>query len=266
VDDLSDTLALSTAEGWNQTPEDWRRVLRLAPDGCFAAREGDRLVGTVTTTEYGHTLGWIGMMIVGPEFRGRGIGAGLMRMALDHLAARGISTVKLDATPAGRPLYASLGFTAEVDVERWRGPARVLGDPGVPLPNDARSQLFTFDLQTFGADRSELLQLLLDDATQAIGDGVDGYALARPGRTATHLGPLIAIDVTIARRLVFGMLARLDGTTVCIDLHRRGLLGPEVLTDAGLSQERVLTRMSFGVRSDAATTPAICASAGPELG
>jgi predicted N-acetyltransferase YhbS len=264
--DLSDALALSVAEAWNQTPADWSRVLRLAPNGCFAARDGGRLVGTVTTTSYGRTLGWIGMMIVHPDFRGRGIGASLMRMALDHLSAQRIPTVKLDATPAGRPLYESLGFTAEVELERWRGTARPVTNGSAPPSDDVRARLMGFDQNAFGADRSELLHLLLDDATLASGDGVAGYALARPGRTATYLGPVMATDAAAGMKLIQHMLARLANTPVCVDLHRGGFLGPDVLADAGLSKQRILTRMSFGLSTNAATTPALCASAGPEVG
>jgi GNAT superfamily N-acetyltransferase len=264
--DLGDAIDLSTAEAWNQTPADWSRVLRLAPDGCFAARDGSRLVGTVTTTRYGSTLGWIGMMIVHAEFRGRGIGAALMRMALDHLSAQGIPTVKLDATPAGRPLYESLGFTAEVEVERWRGTARSVADGSPPMPDEVRSCLIDFDRHAFGADRSELLPLLFHDAIHASVDAVAGYALARSGRTATYVGPVMATDAAAGTKLLQNIIARLANTTVCVDLHRGGFLSPDVLADAGLSKQRVLTRMSLGTTTNAATTPAICASAGPELG
>src|SRR5580704_1065850 len=30
--------------GWNQTPEDWRRLLQLEPDGCFVAVQESREV------------------------------------------------------------------------------------------------------------------------------------------------------------------------------------------------------------------------------
>ena len=72
--DLADAIQLSTGEGWNQTAADWRRLLRLAPGGGFAARADGRLVGTVTTTIYEPALAWIGMMIVRPAARRQGPG------------------------------------------------------------------------------------------------------------------------------------------------------------------------------------------------
>ena len=74
----------------------------LEPSGCFAARVGGRLIGTVTTTTYGRSVAWIGMMVVDPDFRRKGIGTALMRRAIDHVQGRGVRVLKLDATPAGR--------------------------------------------------------------------------------------------------------------------------------------------------------------------
>ena len=37
--DLPAAMRLKEAAGWNQTEEDWLRLLRLEPRGCFAAAE-----------------------------------------------------------------------------------------------------------------------------------------------------------------------------------------------------------------------------------
>ena len=34
--DLSAALQLEEREEWNQTEDDWKRILRLNPNGCFA--------------------------------------------------------------------------------------------------------------------------------------------------------------------------------------------------------------------------------------
>jgi predicted N-acetyltransferase YhbS len=106
LDDLGAALALSVAEGWNQSEADWRRMIQLEPSGCFVARDRGRLVGTVTTTTYGQTLAWIGMMIVRSDCRRQGIGAALMRKALEHLGGLGIASVKLERLP-GAARYTS---------------------------------------------------------------------------------------------------------------------------------------------------------------
>src|SRR6266496_3261092 len=89
-DDLPAADELRRLAGWNQTLEDWRRLLGLEPRGCFVAVQEGRVVGTVTTTTYGRALAWIGMMLVHPEHQRRGIGTGLMRRALDYLQSQGV--------------------------------------------------------------------------------------------------------------------------------------------------------------------------------
>src|ERR1044071_6889045 len=121
--DVAEAMRLKEGAGWNQTEEDWRRLLRLGPRGCFAATVGGRLMATTTTTSYGRALAWVGMVLVDPEFRRRGIATALVRAALGSLEAEGASAVKLDATPEGAHVYEGLGFEAELRIERWVGTA-----------------------------------------------------------------------------------------------------------------------------------------------
>src|SRR5437660_10933274 len=93
--DLPAADELRRLAGWNQTLADWRRLLWLEPRGCFVAVENVAVVGTVTTTTYGQTLAWIGMMLVHPERQRRGIGTRLIRQALEYLHGLGVACVKL---------------------------------------------------------------------------------------------------------------------------------------------------------------------------
>jgi len=271
-DDVDAALALSAAEGWNQSADDWRRLLRLDPHGCFASRAGERLIGTVTTTTYGRTMAWIGMMVVHPDQRGQGIGAALMRLALDYLSRLGIPTVKLDATPVGRPLYESLGFVAEAEVERWQGVATVGDAPDARSASGALHQVAMLDEAGFGADRSALLEILVAEGVgdplivHSTGASPGGFALARRARVATYIGPLIAASAREAESLLDGMLARLAGTDVCLDLHAGGPLTREMLERRGFTRRRGLTRMRFGSPSAAGVGGLVGASAGPEYG
>src|SRR6266571_7013104 len=121
--DLRAADELRRLAGWNQTLEDWRRLFCLEPRGCFVAALEGGVVGTVTTTTYGQALAWIGMMLVHEEHQRRGIGTSLMRQALEYLQGHGVKCVKLDATPAGRPLYEKLGFVSQGTLTRCRRPA-----------------------------------------------------------------------------------------------------------------------------------------------
>src|SRR5689334_12543816 len=118
--DIPAAMRFKEAAGWNQTEEDWRRLLALEPNGCFAAVKDGRLLGTTTTTTYGNDLAWIGMVLVDPHERRQGIATRLMNVALDYLKGK-VATVKLDATAQGKPVYKRFGFRVESLVERWTG-------------------------------------------------------------------------------------------------------------------------------------------------
>ena len=270
--DIDDAFALSTGEGWNQTVADWKRLTQLEPTGCYAARDSGRLVATVTTITYGSALAWIGMMMVHADYRRRGIGAALMQRALDHARDRRVDVVKLDATPAGRPLYESLGFTAEAELERWQGVARRLAEPDSGLESDDRAAMSSLDASAYGADRSRLLGSLLRDSVgsplvaQSDGGRPVGYSLARRGRQAIYLGPIIATVGSAATELFHAMVERHVGAEVCLDHHVRSHLAASVLEARGLVRRRSLLRMRLGPQQSPGTPPSFCASAGPELG
>lgn len=272
--DIQGAMRLKELARWNQTESDWRRLLRLEPLGCFCASVEGRLVGTTTTTTYGDELAWVGMVLVDPEYRRRGVATQLMRTALDYLERR-VAVVKLDATPDGRPLYEGLGFEVESLVERWMGTAR--DDPATAaretLKATAHAELFALDREAFGADRSQLLEALLADACVApvIAAGTEerlsGYALARRGSSATYAGPLVATDAEQAAALLDGLLGQLAGQRIYVDLNTNFERGADLLAARGFVKQRDLLRMSYGARGVTVASPAsVFAIAGPELG
>jgi GNAT superfamily N-acetyltransferase len=174
---LPDLLHLSTAAGWNQTTDDWRRLLELSPRGCFGIAGQGRIAASATTVTYGRELAWIGMVLTLPECRGRGYATLLMRRCLEYVDACGIRTVRLDATDMGRPVYSRLGFLEEYEVERWAGTL----PPAEPWPPAID---FELDRAAFGADRRALLERL---------------GCSRPGRVASYIGPITARTAAEAR-------------------------------------------------------------------
>lgn len=274
--DVAGAMRLKETAGWNQTEDDWRRLLRLGPRGCFAGVVGGRLVATTTTTTYGRTLAWVGMVLVDPGFRRRGIATALVRAALDSLEAEGVGAVKLDATPEGAPVYESLGFEAELQIERWVGTAggRTLQAvaPGDTGPSQLSAQVFEFDRYAFGADRSELLQFLSDEACVwpslrvGVGGRLRGYALARRGSRATYVGPVVAEEAESAALVLGDVLARLGAGQVYVDVNTTFEGAAQELAARGFTKERELIRMRRGERTSAGTSRSVFAIAGPEVG
>jgi GNAT superfamily N-acetyltransferase len=246
--DVAAVLRLAGLAGWNQTDKDIERLLALAPDGCFAACAGGRVVGTTTTTSYGTDLAWVGMVLVDPDFRRRGIATALMQTALDHLRGLGVTTIKLDATPAGRAVYERFGFEPECALERRFGPAPAGPPEGASAASWA--EIAVPDRVAFGADRGPLLRALIGDAGAPLlvrrpGGQIAGYGLARPGARAGYVGPVVADDVRTAGILVPAAAARCGGIVfIDIDPAFPGAVG--LMDRLGFSRQRELLRMRLG--------------------
>jgi ribosomal protein S18 acetylase RimI-like enzyme len=279
--DLAAAMRLKESAGWNQTEADWLRLLRLEPGGCFAATAGGRLVGTATTTAYGGKLAWVGMVLVDPEFRRRGIASLLMGAALSYLDGRGVETVKLDATPDGRHVYERLGFEDELTVERWhrRGaeaavdnqPERADGAGASAIEAARLSEILELDRAAFGADRARLVEpLIAESVVTRVRTGSDGralaYALAREGAVADYVGPVVALDLDTAAGLLDDVLARLASRPVYIDVNTRFESAARALAVRGFQKQRDLIRMRRGAKTAAGTSDRVFAIAGPEVG
>ena len=269
--DIPAAMQLKEAAGWNQTEEDWRRLLMLNPDGCFAAVIDDHLVGTTTTTTYGNELAWIGMVLVDPQQRRQSIATRLMEVAMDYLNGK-VSTVKLDATALGKPVYERIGFQVESVVERWSGISNAHdAKTSKVLDDDAIRDVLDLDRVAFAADRSELLQKLIDDACvppvllRAADGSLGGYALARSGTNADYVGPVVAKSAEHVELLLDQVLSNLPGRRVYIDFNTECSAGRGLLLERGFVKERELIRMSSGAPA-ARTSPLVVAIASPETG
>ena len=121
---LDAMLRLSVAAGWNQTTDDWQRLIQLNPGLCFGIAIGNTLAATATAHIRRDRSAWIGMVLTLPEFRGRRLARTLVHHLLNILDARQTQTVGLDATDMGKPLYESLGFVDLCPIERWSRPGQ----------------------------------------------------------------------------------------------------------------------------------------------
>jgi GNAT superfamily N-acetyltransferase len=281
--DLDGLMALSRAAHWNQDEADWRYMLSAGHGwGCSLA--DGTLVASTVVLPYG-AFAWVSMVLVLPAHRRRGHASRLLRVALDGLAATG-TTALLDATPAGHAVYVQEGFVDTWGFARLRreAGARHEADPAAgdapppvlrPLGDTDWPAVAALDGLAFGADRCALLRSLAGRlpgvARVAEVDGaVAGFVLARPGREATQLGPLVATQPRVGLALADAALAAIDGpihadvpdtqTALLAALHARGF-----------SVQRPFTRMvHVGGRAVAADAPGdasrVMLVAGPELG
>jgi GNAT superfamily N-acetyltransferase len=243
VEDIPAAMELSTEAGWNQTAEDWRMLTQLAPETCLAIYMDGELASTAILLCYGSKLAWLGMVLTRRKFRGQGLARRLLSETLALANQMKIETVKLDATDQGQPLYEKLGFRCEQLVERWEraatGSTRVFnGRSDSLLPEHLIA-----DRESFGADRSELLGRLAG-RNGAFVSG-ESYALMRPGRVTSYMGPCVSPDAGVARSLIECGI-RNTGTSLLWDLLKQNHNAERIAIDLGFGHRRTLTRMVRG--------------------
>jgi GNAT superfamily N-acetyltransferase len=275
--DVSAGLRLKELAGWNQTAGDWNRFLGASPEGCFVVEENGLVCGTATTICYEDRFAWIGMVLVDPKYRKRGIGTQLLEKTIEYLDQRSIPTIKLDATPQGRPLYEKLGFVAEYEIERRvlkRSPGsdtRKAKSSRAALTEAQLELVFRMDRDVFGADRSLLLRSLRDETPEfALSDWIDGlpqgYAFGRRGSFADHLGPWMATSKSWAEKLLDEFLERCSRESILVDRLSANAMAGELLRAKGFAFSRNLTRMYRGPNTHVGNPGSLCAIAGPEFG
>ncbi len=284
--DLPLGMKLKGMAGWNQTEDDWRRFLALSPDGCFVAERavapraspekgGDGLdreaVGTAVACVFG-PVGWIAMVLVDPGHRGQGIGTRLVERAIDYLEGCGVRSIRLDATPLGRPVYQKLGFRPEYELARWEGMA-----PGGRRQGRTRraedfelEAIARLDQSGTGTPRYRLIEHLFRQQPGAMhvvegADGLLGYATWREGACARFIGPAVSAVEEAGQWLVDAMLAACVGRRVFVDIPWDNLTATRWAENRGFVVQRPLMRMVRG--EPVADRPdRLWASSGPENG
>jgi len=274
--DIPAGMRLKEAAGWNQTEADWQRFLNGSSEGCFVAEVDGTVRGTAATISFERRFAWVGMVLVDPAYRGRGIGTRLLEKTIEYLDATGTPTIKLDATPAGKPIYERLGFVTEYEMERWtlRRPVELAAaspemEEAMPAPLVER--ILKADREAFGADRSALLRSVHQSDPQFTNGlwnagAMEAYAFGRRGSFADHFGPWIAKDERTARQMLEGFLARSRRELVVADCSMSNAFAARLLREFGFTSTRPLTRMYRGANRFPGRPDLLCAILGPEFG
>ncbi len=250
--DIPRGLELCRIARWNQLARDWELFLELSPQGCRVAMLENQIVGTVTTVRYENRFAWIGMVLVDPIVRGQGIGMQLLQQALVLLSD--MPSIRLDATPAGHPLYCRLGFQDEYKLSRMElaVPASTTSPTTSVRPMQSKDlpAVAAMDREVFGADRRLTLEWMLAGAAEYAWiitrqNEILGYSFGRHGYNFEHLGPIVARDQPSAQQLVTACLQQPSNRPFVIDASHRTLEWIDWLESIGFRGQRPLLRMFY---------------------
>ncbi len=267
-DDMTDCLALSTEASWNQTPDDWALFLR---HGRVLGHLDDRgrAVASGAVLPYPNGFAWISMVLVTASRRREKIGTRILEACRAEVIRQGLLPV-LDATPAGEQVYRPLGFETMFRISRWQGNASGRGS----LPGGIRAMTVSdipavtaIDACAFGASRRFLIASFFDRAPPLafVTEDLSGFVVARPGRTATQIGPLVATDEATALALLGAALGAASGP-VFLDLVDRWENMTRTLRQRGFTVQRPFTRMALNRATPLGDPTRLFVVAGPEFG
>ncbi len=271
--DLDFCLEMFRITGWGNTADDVRRMISYEPGCCFAASLGGEDVGMVGSIGYGE-VGYLGNLIVLPEYRGRGIGAALMNEAMEHLLDSGAKSIRLDSVPKAIPLYQRLGFREESLSLRFTGRASEKGSKGCErmMESDLPAVL-SLDQEFFGVPRGKVLMRVYADFPGLCfvareGSRLVGFIMAKEGEGRTRIGPWICKpnEGGIAENLLHRLMDEVAGSTVWAGVPEGNRGSVEILERNGFISGPSSHRMCHGECGDTGIVEGIFGVGGPDKG
>ena len=276
--DLKALMQIKNAENWNQTEEDWLFLIKSNPQYCLVAVSENKVIGTVTAMNYLQSLAWIGMMLVDKKYRGLSISKILLHKLIKRLDTW--NSIKLDATPAGVPVYKKLGFVEEYKIDRMvcsKLPAQIIDQEDTKSFEISNIQpvdihkLIPLDEAIFGIERSELLHFLLknkaDIGFQIKQGGIlKGFIFGREGSNYLQIGPLLADSFAMAKILLKTTFETLGGKPLLVDVLSDQEELKEWLLFKKFIHHRSFTRMYLKTNDYTGEKDKYYLISGPELG
>lgn len=216
-------------EGWNPGVDDASLFWNLDSEGYLGIEVENQMIGGGAIIKHNPMFGFMGLFIVDPEFRGKGLGTNLWFARRDRLLDRldQNGTIGLDGVDAMVAFYEKGGFKQYTRHRRFELTTPPAASSIPAEVHDLKELEFKevqkLDRQCFPGDRTGYLKSWIHNAghiSLGITDGttVTGFGVMRPCQTGWKIGPLFADDIFIADRLFLEFCQRAKSSPIYLDI------------------------------------------------
>ncbi|SCM93470.1 Uncharacterized protein BWINRASL_01495 [Bacillus mycoides] len=208
---IDDIVALSSYIGWDYNKEEIETIFNSGiVYGVWNERK--ELIASAAIILYGETLASIGMVIVHPDYKGRGIGKAITDSCVKSVSTQ--TPIMLIATDEGKPLYEKLGFRAVSYVSKY-----ICNSYNVNYTSAGNEEymmnyeecdlegIIKIDEYAFGTNRREFLKERIMQSERCIvvkdkEQNVLGYGMSIQTPENKIIGPVVAKNDTMAIEIV----------------------------------------------------------------
>lgn len=248
-DEIDLMLDWAAKEGWNPGLDDADAFFDADPAGFFVATSDESPIGAISVVNHTPDFAFLGLYLMAPEFRGKGIGYGLWQHAIVHAGSR---TIGLDGVPDQQANYQRSGFSHSGSTTRFGG--TLTGQRSERLravaPDDVPT-LVQLEAEASGCTKDAFLTGWFQGETTRTSwvcvedQQIVGFVTVRQCRDGAKIGPLVAPSAGMARTLVLHAAATYPGE-VFIDLPDSAVGLRAVCEDLGLDAGFATARMYRG--------------------
>lgn len=207
--DIPDLVELSAHLDWDYSPEEVATVMKTGV--VYGHKNKGKTISSAAIFAYGDALASVGMVMVHPDYRRRGLGKDATRKCLADFP---LVPAMLVATAQGVPLYENLGFKTVDSLhkyicEQYMPPVQYALDERhtiLPLTADHFEDVVRLDREALGEDRRRFLEVRIAQAKEGFillqDEQLTGYGLSVQGPVHLVIGSIVAPNARLAAALI----------------------------------------------------------------
>ncbi|PFC17119.1 GNAT family N-acetyltransferase [Bacillus cereus] len=208
---IGDIVALSSYIGWDYNREEVETIFNSGiVYGVWNERK--KLIASAAIILYGEALASIGMVIVHPDYKGRGIGKMITNSCMNSVSAQ--TPFMFIATDEGKPLYKKLGFKVVSYVSKYicnsynaNHKCAENEEYMMVYKESDLEGIIKIDKGAFGTSRNEFLKQRIMQSEQCVvvkdtKENVVGYGISIQTPENKIIGPVVAKNNEMAMRIV----------------------------------------------------------------